>query len=142
VGSDPKEYQLEHAKFLAWERDSLNRLYYGLWIVFLGGFVLSLHVSAYRHVRVAFVLVVAFRSLAIAGTIVNFLMQYHAIGGLSNVRAELFFRAYGETASAEAAYLRTQRSDRMVRRCELPLQLIAAAFLLIAFAGSFLVRVP
>jgi hypothetical protein len=42
---DEREFELENVRFLARERDAINRIYYGLWIMFLGGFVLSLHVS-------------------------------------------------------------------------------------------------
>jgi hypothetical protein len=34
------------------------------------------------------------------------------------------------------------RSDRIVARCEKPVQIIGAAFLLTAFIGSFLVHLP
>jgi len=139
---DELEYELEHARATASERDSVNRLYYGMWIVFLGGFALSLHVVDYRHPRLAVYLVISFRLLAIAGTAVNFWMQYHAIKGLSNWRVSLFHRALNNDAGRDRAERAMQRSDRIVIRCELPLRIIAAAFLVIAFLGSFLVRIP
>jgi hypothetical protein len=142
VPIDEREYILDHAKFLAWERDAFNRLYYGLWIVFLGGFVLSLHVVVYRYSCVALVLVVAFRLLAVAGTAVNFLMQYDAIVYLGAVREKLFYTTMGDVAHAETASEKARIFEPKVKRCEEHLQRIAAAFLLIAFAGSFLVHLP
>ncbi len=124
---------------MAWERDSLNRLYYGLWIMFLGGLVLSLHVVISQHSYFAYALLAAFRLLAITGTAVNFEMQYHAINSLSKARLSLYCQAF-DALGTKREMAKANDSDRIVAACEIPLQLIAAAFLLLAFVGSFLVK--
>jgi hypothetical protein len=36
------ERMKEHSRFLEWDREINGKLYYALWIVFMGGFVLSI----------------------------------------------------------------------------------------------------
>jgi hypothetical protein len=142
VVMDEHKDELDPAKYLAWERDAINRLYYGLWVVFLGGFVLSLHVVAYRQSCLVIVLLIVFRLLAIAGTAVNFFMQHQAIGSLSSIKAALDYAAFNHEISAGTELKKARESERIVAGCEKLLQIIAGAFLLIAFAGSFLVHLP
>ena len=68
-------------KFLDWTRDINSKLYYNLWILFMGGFVFSLSTSDKYHVphswEITF-LVHLFRVLAIVGTVLNFyLPNFH-----------------------------------------------------------------
>ncbi len=140
---DENEYRLEHAKFSAWERDAFNRLFYGLWVIFLGGFVLSLHVTVERYTHVAFVFVVVFRFLAIAGTALNFVMQYCALIYLGAVRELVFYSAYSSMATLHGtAREKAEKYAPIVKRCEKWSIWIAAVFLSVAFAGSFLVHIP
>jgi fatty acid desaturase len=139
---DRRDYELEHAKYLGWERDSFNRLYYGLWIMFLGGFVLSLHVSIGKHFWPTYILIVLFRVLAVTGTGVNFLMQYQAIENLSSIRENIYFRAMGNEARADETKNQAREAHRIVSSSEWSLLAIAGAFLFVAFVGSFLVTLP
>jgi hypothetical protein len=142
VTIDQREYELEFAKYLAWERDALNRLYYGLWIVFLGGFVLSLHLTVGKHVRTTYTLIVLFRILAMVGSGINFMMQYHALNSVSKFRVSNFQQSQGRAALARDFQKQADNSDRFVARCEKPLQIVAVSFLIIAFIGSFFVTLP
>jgi len=139
---DKTENMLEHAKFMERERDLFNRLYYGFWIMFLGGFVLSLRIAPYRHIVVASFLVFAFRLLAVAGTILNFLMQYWAIVFLGAIRETLFYKTMGAEEPEKAAYAKVCKFEPLVHGSEVPLLIIALVYLLVGFAGSFLVHVP
>jgi hypothetical protein len=138
---DEREFELENVKFLARERDAINRIYYGLWIMFLGGFVLSLHVSIVRCPRTACVLIAVFRVLAIVGTAVNFLMQDFAIRFLAGIRERFFYRAWNAPRFVKEANVKIRLYGPRARSCETPLRVIAVLFLLIALVGSFLVRV-
>jgi hypothetical protein len=140
--TDGQEYELEHVRYLAWERDSFNRLYYGLWIMFVGGFVLSLRVSIGKHFWTTYILIALFRVLAIVGTAVNFLMQYFAIVYLGGIREKLFYQAKGAPRFVKMAREKIRTFGPRVHFCETALRIIAVLFLLVALAGSFLVRVP
>src|SRR5579862_691801 len=100
---DEREFHLEHLKASAQEREAVNRLYYGFWIVFLGGFALSLRVGYGKHVFVAETLLIAFRLLAVVGTAINFWMQYHALRSSSFMRMTAFHSVYSEQMAAKAA---------------------------------------
>ena len=100
---DDREFRLEHAKLLSAERDAINRVYYALWIVFMGGFVLSLHITSGPHVTAARIAIVAFRVLAIAGTAINFAMQYFSLDSLGSFRQAVFREAFGKHLEAEEA---------------------------------------
>jgi hypothetical protein len=138
---DKPEYVLEHGKFLVWQREAYNRLYYGFWIMFLGGFVLSLRVTPYRHFGLASILIEAFRFLAILGTVVNFRVQQFSIIFLSGARELFLFKTMGREDSAETASKKINTYVPLISHGETFLQIMAASFLLIAFGGSFLVRV-
>src|ERR1700692_527939 len=82
----------KYTDYLAWERDALNRLYYGFWVLFMAGFVYSLHIpKCLNHPHIEFWTVLLFRALSIAGTMVNFLMQYHAVGSLGSIQSSQLF---------------------------------------------------
>jgi hypothetical protein len=139
---EEREYRLEHTKLLAAERDAINRLYYGFWIIFLGGFVLSMHVTEGRHPRATTTFVVIFRILAIAGTAANFAMQYYSLDSLTGYRRSVFHDAVGNRGIAEAAVKDSLRSGELANVFLLVLTYIGAAFLLVALVGSFFVRIP
>ncbi|WP_158785998.1 hypothetical protein [Granulicella sp. L46] len=64
--------------FLQWERESNERLYYALWILFMGGFVLSLQFSNRPDFYAAPMMKPAlrlFRIVAVVGSALNFAMQ-------------------------------------------------------------------
>jgi hypothetical protein len=137
---DLEGFRLEHAKFLEWERDARNRLNYGLWIVFLGGFVLSLRAMDSQSCQV-FVLVLAFRTLAVLGSAVNVFMQLRSIDGLTAGREAMFHKNLNNMESFAEKRAASARYDRTVRACEPILQIITVAFLLVALYGSFVVHV-
>jgi hypothetical protein len=153
---DPDESLRKYTDYLTTEREALNRLYYGFWIMFLGGFVLSLHVSIGRHFYLACGLLVAFRVLAIGGTAVNFRMQELAISSLSSLNRAIHYQNAAKMELDQnndqaakvyinlAGDLQKQMSvaDKATNKLELVLQAIGALFLTVAFVGSFLVRVP
>ena len=82
------QHEEKYAKFLQWDRDANSRLYYAFWIVFLGGFVLSLQL---RHTTgcLQSALLILFRFLAILGSAVNFFHQNLAIDELSKLRQSI-----------------------------------------------------
>jgi hypothetical protein len=142
---EEREYQLEHVKAMAWERDAVNRLYYGLWIVFLGGFVLSLHVKFDKtdpRVHLVIAIVTGFRVLAIFGTALNFWMQYHALKSLRYRRLSIFYGAFGDRAHSNRAEEKAQKAARIEYLCEVPLLVFAVGFLLLALVGSCVIRIP
>jgi hypothetical protein len=73
----------EYSKLLQWDRDVNAKLYYGLWVVFMGGFVLSLNSSVLSTPpsECMIWLVRLFRCLAVVGSALNFLLQSNAING-------------------------------------------------------------
>jgi len=135
--------EVEYAKHLVWNRDALGRLYYPFWILFMTGFVISLRVPRSAQSCIVLCGLVVFRLLAVLGTSINFLMQYHAIDSLSHASIYLFKKAKGE--APEALYdedRKAKKSDDIAMRFETPLQAIAALFLLVALVLSFLVYTP
>ena len=136
------EHEYEYTKYLAWERDALNRLYYGLWILFMAGFVYSFHIPAVPHPCIVSWALAFFRVLAVVGTGVNFLMQYHALASLGHIRIMQLNKGQGNQCGADEERAQAQQSDRIVRRCEIPLHVIAATFLIEALVLSFLVYPP
>lgn len=150
---DPDESLRKYTESLTTEREALNRIYYGFWIMFLGGFVLSLHVSIERHPHLAYGLLFAFRVLAIGGTAVNFRMQERAIGSLSALNRAIHYQnsaklefeqnnhegAKGYIDLASSLHKRMNADDKAVTRSENILKVIGALFLLVAFVGSFFI---
>jgi len=80
----------EHPDFLKWDREMNGKLYYALWILFMGGFVLSI---GYTNQPDLFSncwirpLLRTFRVLAVIGSAVNFFYQSRAIDAVRNARA-------------------------------------------------------
>jgi hypothetical protein len=142
VNPDERAYKLEHAKLLASEKDAYSRLYYGLWIIFLGGFVLSLHVTVSKHLYTAYVVIAVFRILATAGAATNFLMQLASLESGSAIRHGIFYEAVGNQGRAKDAANDSKNADKRFVRYQKWLQWIGSAFLAIALLGSFLVHVP
>jgi len=78
------ERMKNHFKFLQWDREINGKLYYALWIVFMGGFVLSIN-STVRLVSPSdctIKLLYLFRILAIFGSGLNFVFQNLAINSV------------------------------------------------------------
>jgi len=80
----------EHPDFLKWDREMNGKLYYALWILFMGGFVLSI---GYTNQPDLFSncwirpLLRIFRLLAVIGSAINFFSQSRAIDAVRNARA-------------------------------------------------------
>jgi hypothetical protein len=87
-------------------------------------------------------MIATFRGLAVLGTGINFLMQYHAIVSLSNTRVVWFFQAAGDWDQAEKWQSKAEKSDKLIARCEPILRGISAAYLGEALILSFLVYPP
>jgi len=83
-----RDFEEAYAKYLEWNRENNGRLYYVLWILFLGGFVYTLQLrpvaGCLQHLGLAL-----FRLLAITGTVLNFLYQENAIDSLGKLREQL-----------------------------------------------------
>jgi len=71
----------QHSKFLEWDREINGKLYYALWIVFMGGFVLSITatVALQASSPCTLWLLRAFRLSAVVGSLLNFVLQSKAI---------------------------------------------------------------
>jgi hypothetical protein len=118
-----------------------NKIYYNLWIVFLGGFVLSLHTPSgiSRHV---FWAVVIFRLLAMLGTVVNFFVQSLYSKVQFHVRIAAVLLQAHEVADyrtqMEEAKKQSIRADRLGRYSAA----ICGLFLMLGFVLSCLIQVP
>jgi len=139
---DHHELDLEHMKASALERDAVLRLYYALWIVFLGGFVLSLRISYGELACLAKVLVAAFRLLAVVGTLLNFWMQYHAIRAFSYIRREQYALYDKNKLMADNFHTKMEDSAGAAESLEPYLIIVGTLFLIVAFILSFSVRLP
>ncbi|MGA3332672.1 MAG: hypothetical protein ABSC62_00765 [Terracidiphilus sp.] len=79
----------EQPEFLQWDREINGRLYYALWILFMGGFAISIgqimlpNLSSACMVRQALNL---FRALAVVGSAMNFFYQDLAIDSVRHSR--------------------------------------------------------
>jgi len=138
--STPK-YPAEQVKSWEWERDAVNRLYYGLWVVFLGGFVLSLRVPVRWCFCATTILMVAFRVLAIAGTALNFLMQERALTALSHFRFGMVCESEGDPTLAAEKYSEAAELNRIVIQFDNWLKGVGFLFLLLALISSFVVKI-
>ncbi|MBI3895889.1 MAG: hypothetical protein HY313_08135 [Acidobacteria bacterium] len=137
------ESEDRYSKYLSLERDALNRLYYAFWIMFVGGLVYSFHIPTTQYPHLVFYLVLAFRVLAVVGTGINFIMQYHAIASVGHIQVFNFLKGQqGKELEAAKRAIQAEKSDRIVSCCEIPLQLVAGAFLLTSLVLSFLLYGP
>lgn len=148
----PKYGEAHHIEHLRWERDANMRLYYGFWVVFLGGFVYQREHPLAAHDCLHLALVVAFRCLAIFGTTINFLMQDDGILSLSSassallrltqMKEEIRKTNYLEISSIlEIAITEQQKGKKVEYRIkvyELLLLGTMGAFLILALGLSFL----
>ena len=78
----------EQPEFLRWDREINGRLYYALWILFIGGFVISIGQVSLPNpssclIRQALNL---FRVLAVTGSAINFAFQNLAINSVRHSR--------------------------------------------------------
>lgn len=99
-----EDYSHQH-DFLMWDREAYAKLYYPLWILFIGGFVFSLSTDKYHGPIPAYLagLIYLFRILALAGTALNFYVQHLALEVLRyEWETEVALRRAMETASFEA----------------------------------------
>ena len=71
----------EGSTFLKWDREANAKLYYALWIVFIGGFVLSINSSVRLNSpsECSILALHLFRILAVVGSALNFFLQNKAI---------------------------------------------------------------
>jgi hypothetical protein len=108
----------EQPEFLRWDREINGRLYYALWVLFMGGFVISLgqimlpNLSSACMVRQALNL---FRVLAVIGSALNFLYQDLAIDSVRHSR-ELSIDM--ELHSAFAEDKQDQEAEVVLKRAE------------------------
>jgi hypothetical protein len=74
--------------FLQWDREVNSKLYYGFWIMFLGGFVLSLGptITHTNSAQCILIWLYAFRISALVGVVINFLLQSFAINAVREAR--------------------------------------------------------
>ena len=141
------ERMRKHATFLEWDREINGKLYYALWILFMGGFALSItpRVSGLTGSLCTLWLLRAFRILAVVGSALNFELQNRAINQVRYSREQIReyeqHIAHAETApqKALAAYHRandletTLKSiDAQIPKIELGLKLCAVGFLIVA----------
>jgi hypothetical protein len=138
-----------HEKLVQWDQDSNGKLYYALWILFMGGFVLSLQFANrpefYTHaiMRPAMRL---FRILALLGSALNFTMQSMAIDSvrsmrdfsylISRPRDTLRAKSEEEQEKAKSDMFKLAdkltKTDRRLPILELSLRICGALFLLCA----------
>lgn len=137
---EEREYELELSNAMAWERDALHRLYYPLWILFMGGFVLSLRVPFHWYICLNTVLLVPFRVLSVLGTGLNFLAQQVDITGVSCSRWAYVYASTGHPDIAKEKYEEAKRSAQVAITLTTWLLRVAFLFLVIALVGSFLIR--
>jgi hypothetical protein len=80
----------EQPDFLQWDREINGKLYYALWILFMGGFVLSISYTnqpdLFSNCLIRPLLHV-FRLLALIGSALNFYFQSRAIDAVRHARA-------------------------------------------------------
>ncbi len=98
-----EDYSHKH-DFLKWDREAYAKLYYPLWILFMGGFVFSLSTDRYHGPIPAYIvgLIYLFRILAVAGTALNFYVQRLALEVLRyEWETEVALRRAMETAHFE-----------------------------------------
>lgn len=125
-----------YLKHLSWERESNQHLYYPFWILFAGGFLYSFHVQTPPPNCLMSWGIIALRLLAVAGSIVNFLMQYQANESLGQTHQVLLKRDRGQP-DYKVHKILAARSDSRVRCLEPSLHVLAVAFLLLALCLSF-----
>jgi hypothetical protein len=141
------EYMDRHSKFLQWDRDVNGKLYYAFWIVFMGGFVLSINstVKLVSATCFSILLLRVFRILAVIGSALNFLLQNKAIDSASyshralvkyEQQIALSTTMQNEAAEAlqqaESAHSKSKQIDAWIPPLECALKIIAAVFLLLA----------
>jgi hypothetical protein len=82
------DFEEKYVKHLEWNRDTNGRLYYVLWVLFIGGFTFSFQihgdVGCFQALGIG-----AFRVLAIIGCVVNFFYQEIAIDSVGELQQKL-----------------------------------------------------
>ncbi len=141
------ERMKEHSKFLEWDREINGRLYYALWIVFMGGFVLSITstITLPASSSCMLWLLRTFRLFAVVGSLLNFVLQSKAIDAVRFSREKsaefgLHIALAGVNPDrSRAAYIRAEGLtgklndlDVLIPRLEGALFCCAIAFLTLA----------
>jgi hypothetical protein len=141
------ERMKEHSRFLEWDREINGKLYYALWIVFMGGFVLSITstVPLPTSSSCTLWLLRTFRLFAVVGSLLNFLLQSKAIDAVrfsrqKSAEYELHIALVAkDKVSSQAAYVRAEELtgkladlDLMLSRLECALICCTIAFLTLA----------
>jgi hypothetical protein len=137
----------EHSRFLEWDREISGKLYYALWIVFMGGFVLSITstVALPASSSCTLWLLRTFRLFAVVGSLLNFLLQSKAIDAVrfsreKSAEYELHIALEEKNPDkSQAAYMRAagltgklNDLDGLIPRLECALICCAIAFLTLA----------
>jgi hypothetical protein len=138
---EDRQYELELFKAMAWERDALHRLYYPFWILFMGGFVLSLRVPFHWCICLKSVLLVGFRFLAVLGTGLNFLSQQTDLTGISCYRWGYVYATTGKPDVAKQKYETAKKLAKRSITFNHWLLWVTIVFLVIALVGSFLIHI-
>lgn len=153
-----RDPQKDHADYLQWERDANMRLYYPLWILFIGGFAFQYQHPPATCGCLAASLVCAFRLLAIAGTVLNFILQNCGIDSVSHANRYLFYEKQIRCKQLDSNLSDEERRDaieklqkqlkeendatvkcdRWAKRLEPALIIVAGLFLIVALVLSFL----
>jgi hypothetical protein len=118
--------------------ETWSKLYYGFWIIFLGGFVLSLHapdgLPCWKLLGL-----ICFRSLAIVGTCLNFLMQFYAARMLHSMK---LWQTLGDEPEGKTSEEKWTKFGKIANGLENALMCVGASYLLLGLILSFLIRVP
>jgi hypothetical protein len=132
-----------------WSKELSGKLYYALWILFMGGFAYSLNYPSQQQLRlniINVVLIHIFRILAIVGSALNFLLQKlsidsaqyaaYIINEFERYSAEILLgkldKAEAALTEAEALSMRKAIKDNKIRIFGSILTTSAAVFLFIA----------
>lgn len=120
--------------------ETWGKLFYGFWIIFLGGFVLSLKAPSDLHFW-KFLGLMCFRSLAIIGTCLNFLMQFYNNRMIEKFTLWIAERESKNLAAEETRKMTHKYNDR-ANRIEGVLMCVGGVYLLLGLLLSFLIRIP
>jgi hypothetical protein len=113
----------EQPEFLRWDREINGRLYYALWILFMGGFVLSIGQTSLPNVSSVCLIrqiLNLFRSLAVIGSAINFIFQNLAINSVRYSR-ELsidmdLHKAFAEDNQEEEAMVALGSAEKLRKK--------------------------
>jgi hypothetical protein len=133
--------KIELLKLWMQEGETRSRLFYGMWIVFLGGFLVSLHPFAKLSTG-TLVALFLFRSLAIAGTVINFWMQIAEIRFRRYYKESVQHSIVREELPMKEKYKLAQAALNQTNLCSVIVYSFGVCFLLLGLVLSFIVHVP